>query len=143
MGSSAKAGGHRSGELRGGREPAVPPAKTERATAASANDRPPLPADRLWSISDWRRGVSAMAGTYRGLYLLGNKRAQTVRAVEIVDPAGRHTTVRLSEYISQGIQPEHNSCHGRKTWCSDAPIRSHHPEAGDDESATKLADQRR
>ena len=22
------------------------------------------------------------------------------------------------------------SCHGRKTWCSDAPIRSHHPEAG-------------
>jgi hypothetical protein len=48
-----------------------------------------------------------MAGPYRGLYLLGNKRAQTVRAVEIVDPAGRHTTVRLSEYISRGIQPEH------------------------------------
>jgi hypothetical protein len=30
-----------------------------------------------------------MGGTYRGLYLLGNKRAQTVRAVEIVDPAGK------------------------------------------------------
>jgi hypothetical protein len=50
-----------------------------------------------------------MAGTYRGLYLVGNKRAQTVRAVQIVDPAGRHTTVRLSEYISRGIQPEHKT----------------------------------
>jgi hypothetical protein len=50
-----------------------------------------------------------MVGTYRGLYLVGNKRAQTVRAVQIVDPAGRHTTVRLSEYISRGIQPEHKT----------------------------------
>jgi hypothetical protein len=39
-----------------------------------------------------------MAVTYRGLYLVGNKRAKTVRAVQIVDAAGRHTTVRLSEY---------------------------------------------
>jgi len=51
--------------------------------------------------------VSIMAGTYRGLYLVGNKRVQTVRAVQIVDHAGRPTRVRLSEYISRGIQPEH------------------------------------
>ena len=70
-----------------------------------------------------------MAGPYRGLYLLGNKRAQTVRAVEIVDPAGRHTTVRLSEYISRGIQPEHKKLRWQEDMCSDAPIRSQHPEA--------------
>jgi hypothetical protein len=50
-----------------------------------------------------------MAGAYMGLYLVGNKRAQMVRAVQIVDPAGRHTAVRLSEYISRGIQPEHKT----------------------------------
>src|SRR6516165_1762304 len=35
MGTGAKTGDHRSGQLHGSREPAVPPAKTERATAAA------------------------------------------------------------------------------------------------------------
>ena len=53
--------------------------------------------------------MSIMAGTYRGLYLVGNKRTQRVRAVQIVDPAGRQTTVRISDYISSGVQPEHKT----------------------------------
>jgi hypothetical protein len=50
-----------------------------------------------------------MAGTYRGLYLVGNKRARTIRAVQIMDSAGRHTTVRLSDYVSRGIEPEYKA----------------------------------
>ena len=50
-----------------------------------------------------------MAATYRGLYLVGNKRTQRVRAVQIVDPAGRQTTVRISDYILRGVQPEHKT----------------------------------
>ena len=50
-----------------------------------------------------------MAVTYRGLYLVGNKRTQRVRAVQIVDPAGRQTTVRISDYILRGVQPEHKT----------------------------------
>ena len=69
--------------------------------------------------------MTAIAGTYRGLYLLGNKRAQTVRAVEIVDPAGRHTTVRLSEYISRGIQPEHK----KLPWQEDLVFRRTDPKS--------------
>ena len=66
-----------------------------------------------------------MAGKYRGLYLLGNKRAQTVRAVQIVDQAGRHTTVRLSEYISQSIQPEHKTL----PWQEDLVFRPANPKS--------------
>ena len=64
-----------------------------------------------------------MAGAYRGLYLVGNKRAQTVRAVQIVDPAGKHTTVRMSEYISRGIQPEHKTL----PWQEDLAFRRADP----------------
>ena len=53
--------------------------------------------------------MNVMAVTYRGLYLVGHKQTQHVRAVQIVDPAGRHTTVRLSEYILRGIEPEHKT----------------------------------
>jgi hypothetical protein len=66
-----------------------------------------------------------MAGTYRGLYLVGNKRAQTVRAVQIVDPAARHTTVRLSEYISRGLQPEHKTL----PWREDLVFRRADPKS--------------
>jgi hypothetical protein len=55
-----------------------------------------------------------MAVTYRGLYLVGNKRAKTVRAVQIVDAAGSHTTVRLSDYISRGLSQNTKRCRGRK-----------------------------
>jgi hypothetical protein len=44
----------------------------------------------------------------RGVYLIGSKLAQRVRAVQIVDCAGNSTTIRLKDYISQknrtGIQ---------------------------------------
>ena len=50
-----------------------------------------------------------MAVTYRGLYLVGSKRAQTIRAVQIVDSAGTHTTVRLSDYVSRGIEPKYKT----------------------------------
>jgi hypothetical protein len=49
------------------------------------------------------------AVTLRGLYLVGNKRAQRIRAVHTVDSAGRSITLRLREYISRGIQPEFTS----------------------------------
>jgi hypothetical protein len=46
----SKTGEHRSGQLRRGREPAIPPAKTERATAAAAmtNRRFPPP----WTVEE-------------------------------------------------------------------------------------------
>jgi len=47
-----------------------------------------------------------MSVKLRGLYLVGNKRAQRIRAVHTVDSAGRSTTLRLREYVSRGIQPE-------------------------------------
>jgi hypothetical protein len=66
-----------------------------------------------------------MAVTYRGLYLVGNKRAKTVRAVQIVDAAGRHTTVRLSDYISRGIEPEHKTL----PWQEDLVFRRADPKS--------------
>jgi hypothetical protein len=36
-----------------------------------------------------------MAVTYRGLYLVGNKRAKTVRAVQIVDAVGYGPAIGL------------------------------------------------
>ena len=66
--------------------------------------------DALWPIigSVGTLAVKVMAGTYQGLYLVGNKRAQTIRAVQIVDSAGRHTTIRVSDYISRGM-PEYKT----------------------------------
>jgi hypothetical protein len=43
----------------------------------------------------------------RGVYLIGSKLAQRVRAVQIVDCAGNSTTLRLKDYLSRKIQPEY------------------------------------
>jgi hypothetical protein len=45
----------------------------------------------------------------RGVYLVGSKLAQRVRAVQIVDCAGNATTLRLKDYISQKIEPEYKT----------------------------------
>ena len=45
----------------------------------------------------------------RGVYLIGSKLAQRVRAVQIVDCAGNSTTLRLKDYISQKIEPEYKT----------------------------------
>ena len=45
----------------------------------------------------------------RGAYLIGSKLAQRVRAVQIVDCAGNSTTLRLTDYISQKIEPEYKT----------------------------------
>jgi hypothetical protein len=50
-----------------------------------------------------------MAITYRGVYLVGNKRQRRIKAVHIVDSAGRHTTVRLSDYVSRKIEPDYKT----------------------------------
>ena len=50
-----------------------------------------------------------MAVTYRGLYLVGNKRARRIKAVHVVNSAGRSTTLRLSDYISRQIEPEYKT----------------------------------
>jgi hypothetical protein len=67
--------------------------------------------DRLWSISDivTALGVSVMAGTYRGLYLVGSKLKRRIRAVQVVNSAGKSATLRLREYISRGIEPEYKT----------------------------------
>ena len=41
----------------------------------------------------------------RGVYLIGSKLAQRVRAVQIMDCAGNFTTLWLKDYISQKIEP--------------------------------------
>jgi hypothetical protein len=41
----------------------------------------------------------------RGVYLIGSKLAQRVRAVQIVHCAGNSTTLRLKDYLSRKIQP--------------------------------------
>jgi len=43
----------------------------------------------------------------RGVYLIGSKLAQRVRAVQIVDCVGNSTTLRLKDYLSRKIQPEY------------------------------------
>ena len=45
----------------------------------------------------------------RGVYLIGSKLAQRVRALQIVDCAGNSTTLRLKDYISQKIEPEYKT----------------------------------
>jgi hypothetical protein len=45
----------------------------------------------------------------RGVYLIGSKLAQRVRAVQILDCAGNSTTLRLKDYISQKIEPEYKT----------------------------------
>ena len=60
-----------------------------------------------------------MAVTYRGLYLVGNKRDRHVIAVHAVNSLGRSTTLRLSEYVSRGIQPEYKTL----PWQEDVVLR--------------------
>jgi hypothetical protein len=45
----------------------------------------------------------------RGVYLIGSKLAQRVRAVQILDCAGNSTTLRLKDYISRKIGPEYKT----------------------------------
>ena len=66
-----------------------------------------------------------MAVKYRGLYLVGSKRAQRVRAVQIADSAGRSITLRLSEYVSRGIQPEYKTL----PWQEDVVFRPANPKS--------------
>jgi hypothetical protein len=66
-----------------------------------------------------------MTGKYRGLYLVGNKRAQSTRAVQIVDSAGRHTTVRVLDYVSRGIEPEYKTL----PWQEDLVFRPTDPKS--------------
>jgi hypothetical protein len=60
-----------------------------------------------------------MAVTYRGLYLVGNKRDRHVIAVHAENSLGRSTTLRLSEYVSRGIQPEYKTL----PWQEDVGLR--------------------
>ena len=46
--------------------------------------------------------VNSMA---RGIYLIGSKREERVRGVQIVDRAGNSTTLRLKDYMSRKIRP--------------------------------------
>ena len=55
-----------------------------------------------------------MAVTYRGVYLVGRKLNRCIRVVHVVNSAGKSTTLRLREYISRGIEPEHKSFRGRE-----------------------------
>jgi hypothetical protein len=66
-----------------------------------------------------------MAVTYRGLYLVGNKRDRHVIAVHAVNSLGRSTTLRLSEYVSRGIQPEYKTL----PWQVDAVFRPVDPKS--------------
>jgi hypothetical protein len=56
----------------------------------------------------------------RGVYLVGSKRAERVRAVQIVDCAGNSTTLRLKDYLSRKIQPEYKVL----PWQEDVAIAS-------------------
>jgi hypothetical protein len=56
----------------------------------------------------------------RGVYLIGSKLAQRVRAVQILDCAGNSTTLRLKDYISQKIEPEYKTL----PWQQDVAVLS-------------------
>jgi hypothetical protein len=56
----------------------------------------------------------------RGVYLIGNKVAQRVRAVQIVDCAGNSITLRLKDYLSRRIQPEYKVL----PWQEDVALRA-------------------
>ena len=60
---------------------------------------------RIW-FDGFTADVNNMA---RGIYLIGNKLARRVRAVQIVDRAGNSTTLRLRDYISRKIQPNYET----------------------------------
>jgi hypothetical protein len=45
----------------------------------------------------------------RGIYLIGSKREERVRGVQIVDRAGNSTTLRLKDYMSRKIEPEYKT----------------------------------
>ena len=56
----------------------------------------------------------------RGVYLIGSKLAQRVRAVQIVDCTGNSTTLRLTDYISRKIGPEYKTL----PWQQDVSVLS-------------------
>jgi hypothetical protein len=56
----------------------------------------------------------------RGVYLVGSKRAERVRAVQTVECAGNSTTLRLKDYLSRKIQPEYKVL----PWQEDVAIAS-------------------
>jgi hypothetical protein len=69
--------------------------------------------------------VRVMAVKYRGLYLVGNKLNRRIRAVHVVDSAGKSATLRLRDYVSCGIEPEYKTL----PWQEDVVFRSADPKS--------------
>ena len=69
----------------------------------------------------------------RGVYLIGSKLAQRVRAVQIVDCAGNSTTLRLKDYISQKIEPEYKTL----PWQQDVAVLPRMKSRGDGEVCSR------
>ncbi len=62
-----------------------------------------------------------MTGSYRGLYLVGNKAQGRTTDVHVVDADGSSLPLPLSEYIHGGIEPKN---YMTLPWQEDVPPRA-------------------
>jgi len=63
--------------------------------------------------------------TYRGLYLIGEKAASRILAIQVVDRSGDTVSFPLHEYVARGIEPNYETL----PWRQDIKISRAQPKS--------------
>jgi hypothetical protein len=50
-----------------------------------------------------------MASTYRGVFLIGNKAANRITDVQVVDAGGNTIPLPFAEYVARGAEPNYKT----------------------------------
>ena len=50
-----------------------------------------------------------MAGDYRGLYLIGDKKTGRITDVQVVDDAGHQHSLPFAVYAARGVEPKYRT----------------------------------
>jgi len=66
-----------------------------------------------------------MASSYRGLYLVGDKAANRITDVQVVDTGGISIPLPLVDYVNLGVQPDYKTL----PWHEDTTIKPAKPKS--------------
>ena len=66
-----------------------------------------------------------MASGYRGVFLIGNKAANRITDVQVVDAGGNTIPLPFAEYVARGAEPNYRRFLGKKTSKPNRRNRSH------------------
>ncbi len=68
------------------------------------------------------RVIRVKFGAYRGLYLLGDKAANRIAAVQVLNPDGKSISMPMIEYLQSRIRPSHTTL----PWWDEVDVKRAH-----------------